>query len=158
MMTLVNFLIFIISSSRFRRRSLDFQVQFTIFFFHISNISQRYPIMMLPLHHSSSDFSPGPQLEPTYCNLNGFPDSDRPKLTSSRCRPKPYGRWVIIYWTKTSKTRSWADSAKDLVGQELKEDRFVYCYPRIISLLLNMCLFYPFLWWRTHCPRSLRRV
>ena len=24
------------------------------------------------------------------------------------------------------------DSAKEMVGQELKEDRFVYCYPRII--------------------------
>ena len=118
----------------------------------ISQQQLRYPIMMLLLHHSSSDFSPGPQLSRrrlanhTYYNMNVLPDSNKPILgtTSSRCRPEPYGRWrdgyiawVIIWCLLNKEKQNSSDSAKEMVGQELKEDRFVYCYPRIINLLLN---------------------
>ena len=172
----VNFLIFIISSSCFRRRSLDFQAQFTVFFFiiwHQTSVNNNYDILswcfsFITLHlifHRASRVSRRRSPNHTYCNLNGLPDPNRPKLRTTStcwCRPEPYGWWRIglyhIYWTR-SKTRSWA-------GWLCKRDGWTGAQRRQVrillspyhSLLLNMS-FCPFLWRRTpNCPSSLRRV
>ena len=149
-MTPVNFLIFVISSSCFRRRSLDFQVQFTIFFFHVVTVWYQtlvnnilswcfsfitLRLIFLRAHSSVDDVHRTiPTATWTVCliqidlNLELLVPVD---VGLSRMGDGVLG--YIIFIEREAKLEvELGDSAKEMVGQELKEDRFVYCYPRII--------------------------